>query len=281
MENEMLEQTNETENTGTLAVEETNGVELTDTAVEENTVKKSLRDLLRENEDYQEELNQMINKRLDRKEREYQRELSKYKDTENVLRTTLNLKEGEDTNEKLRAFYEADGVKLPEKYSSGYSSRDLEYLAKRDAEEIIEEGYETMEYEANQLANKGYNNLDEREKVIFNTLAEKLKTEKNHRELKKLGASDELLTNSDFDNFKKKFTYDTPIEEIYSLYKTTQPKKQVENPGSMKNNSDIKPKKTYYTPDEARQLTAKDLDDPEVMKAVEDSMAKWYKDGIK
>ena len=36
--------------------------------------------------------------------------------------------------------------------------------------------------------------------------------------------------------------------------------------------------KDYYTPEEARRLTEKDLDDPQVMKAVEYSMTKWEQD---
>ena len=82
-ENEMLEQTNETENVDTQTTEENvGGIELTDTseaanAVEETKeVKKTLRELLKENPEYQEEFNGMVKNRLDRKDREYQKEIS-------------------------------------------------------------------------------------------------------------------------------------------------------------------------------------------------------------
>jgi hypothetical protein len=141
MENEeMLEQTNESENVETQTTEENEeGIELTDTtdAGEVNAtstdnetaeVKKSLRDLLRENPEYQEEYNSMLKTRLDREDKKHQKELSKYRDTENVLRTTLNLKDGDDTNAKLREYYEAEGVKLPEAIKPGLSSGEIESM---------------------------------------------------------------------------------------------------------------------------------------------------------
>jgi len=285
---EMLETTNETENTETETVEETQeGIELTDTAETEETieepveereeVEKSLRDILRENPKYQKELEDTIIKpRLNRKDKEYQRELSKYKDTENVLKKTLEVQDGEDVNTKLREFYKDQGIELPEVYHQGLTENQIRRLAIGEAEDIIAEGYDAMVDEANRLAKKEYKNLSESEKIIFNTLAEKLTEENDKQELKKLGAKEELLKDENFNSFRKKFNSNVPMEEIYSLYKGSQPKPKVENPGSMKSQSDTSNVKDFYTREEALKFTKEDLDkNPKLVKAIEDSMIKW------
>ena len=96
----MLEQTNETENVDTQTTEKNvaGGIELTDTeevqsteesATKKEEVRQTLRELLKNNPDYQEEFSEMMKTRLDRKDREFERVLSKYKDTENVLKSTM------------------------------------------------------------------------------------------------------------------------------------------------------------------------------------------------
>lgn len=282
--NEMLEQTNEAENVDTQTTEETEeGIELTDTAnateetsdqqnaEEKEEVKKTLKELLRENPEYQEEYNNMLKIRLDREDRKYQKELSKYQDTDNVLRTTLKLKDGEDTNAKLREYYEAEGIKLPEATKPGLSSRQIEILAKAEAEEIIDLGYDAMVSEANRLAEKKYENLNASEKVIFNSLAEKLNSERDKKSLLKLGAKEELLSDANFIKFRKQFNSNVPMEDIYSLYKSKDSKTKPANPGSMKGIKEPS-KKTFYTDEEISKLTSEDLDNPEVWDAVRKSM---------
>ena len=287
MENEeMLEQTNESENVETQTTEENEeGIELTDTSettevAEETTeVKKSLRDLLRENPEYQEEYNSMLKTRLDREDKKHQKELSKYRDTENVLRTTLNLKDGDDTNAKLREYYEAEGVKLPEAIKPGLSSGEIEAIAKYNANLIIESGTDEMNKEANRLANIGYNNLNESEKIIFNTLCERLTEDKNKEELLKIGAKEDLLKDKSFVDFKSKFNSNVSMKDIYDMYMKTNNKKTVkENPGSMKN-SDVSLVKDYYTDEEIAKLTDEQLDDPKIWEAVRKSQTKNYKGG--
>lgn len=292
MENEeMLEQTNETENVETQTTEENEeGIELTDTseAAEVNAtsddnetkeVKKTLRELLKENPEYQEEYNSMLRTRLDREDKKHQKELSKYRDTENVLRTTLNLKDGDDTNAKLREYYEAEGVKLPEAIKPGLSAGEIEAIAKYNANLIIESGTEEMNKEANRLANIGYNNLNESEKIVFNTLCERLTEDKNKEELLKIGASEDLLHDKSFVDFKSKFNSNVPMKDIYDMYMKTNNKKTVkENPGSMKN-SDVSLVKDYYTDEEIAKLTDEQLDDPKIWEAVRKSQTKNYKGG--
>jgi len=287
-ENEMLEQTNETENVDTLTTEETEeGIELTDTTetteepkeevVEETTeVKKTLRDLLRENPEYQEEYNSMLKTRLDREDRKHQKEISKYRDTENVLRTTLNLKDGDDTNAKLREYYENEGVKLPERIKPSLSTGEIEALAKYNANQIIESGIEEVNDEANRLARIGYNNLNESDKIVFDTLCEKLQYEKDKKELLKIGAKEEILNDNSFREFKNKFNSTEPIKEIYEMYIKNQPKTKVENPGSMKSSNTSSALKSFYTYEEAKRFTEEDYDkNPELLSIIEKSMQKW------
>lgn len=279
-ENEMLEQTNETENVETLTTEENEeGIELTDTSEEVEEDKETIEPEEKEEVKTftQEEVDEIVKRRLARKERDYQRELSKYRDTENVLRTTLKLEDGDDTNAKLREFYEAEGIKLPDAIKPGLSTREIEVLAKDDADMIIKDGYDAIKEEAYRLSNIGYNNLNEREKIMFVRLSDELTNENNKRDLLKLGASEELLTDKSFNDFKKKFNSDVPITEIYDMYMKNNTKKTVkENPGSMKNN-DVSKVKDYYTPEEISKLTEEDLDDPKIWEAVRKSQTKNYK----
>ena len=287
MENEeMLEQTNETENVDTQTTEEIEGegIELTDTSDteeqesvrEKEEVRQSLKELLKSNPDYQAEFSEMVKSRLDRQERGYQKELAKYKDTENVLKSALHVNDMDEANKKLREYYEGEGIKLPEVYKPGLSSREIEVLAKADAQDFINEGYDSMVNEANRLASKKYENLNERERVIFNTLAEKLTEENNKRELLKLGAKEDVFGDKDFVAFKNKFNSNTPIGDIYSLYMKTQDgtKKPVAM-GSMKDTTAQKEVKSFYSPKDVENMTDDDWNKPGAWEKVLASMKKW------
>lgn len=282
-ENEMLEQTNETENVDTQTTEENvGGIELTDTseaanAVEETKeVKKTLRELLKENPEYQEEFNGMVKNRLDRKDREYQKEISKYKDTENVLKSTLGASDINEANKKLREYYESEGVKLPDVYTPGLSSREIEVLAKAEAEDVIEEGYDAMLNEANRLAEKEYKNLNEREKIIFNTLAEKLTEEDNKSKLSKIGAPQDILNDKSFIEFKKQFVSKTPIEDIYNFYvKTKGSQAKPATMGSMKDTVAQKESKDFYSPTDVKNLSDDEWSKPGVWEKALASIKKW------
>ena len=287
MENEeMLELTNDTENTETQSAEEmAGGIELTDTEGEQSNeeetpkkeeVRQTLRELLKSNPDYQEEFSEMMKTRLDRQERNFQKELSKYKDTENVLKSTLGASDIEEANKKLREYYENEGIKLPEVYKPGLSSREIEVLAKADAQDFINEGYDSMLNEANRLAAKEYKNLNDRERIIFNTLAEELNKENSKRELLKVGAKEDVLNDKDFINFRNQFNSKTPIGDIYNLYLQTHNSKQKPTPmGSMKDTTAKKDIKDYYSPDDVNKLTDEDWAKPGVFEKALASMKKW------
>lgn len=277
MENEeMLEQTNEAENVDTQTTEENGeGIALTDTSEAEEVNATSTDDEKEEVKTFtQEEVDAIVQKRLARKERDFQRELSKYKSTEEVLKTGLGATDITDAEDKLREFWSEQGIKLPEKDITGLTQEDKEDLARIKAKRIIDEGYESMEEEANRLAGKGYNNLNESEKIVFDELVETLTKEKNRKELLKLGANEEILSDKSFNDFRSKFNSNVPITEIYDMYMKNNNKKTVkENPGSMKN-SDVNSTKDFYTPEEIAKLTDEQLDDPKIWEIVRKSMTK-------
>ena len=277
MENEeMLEQTNEAENVDTQTTEENEeGIALTDTSEAEEVNATSTDDEKEEVRTFtQEEVDAIVQKRLARKERDFQRELSKYKSTEEVLKTGLGATDITDAEDKLREFWSEQGIKLPEKDITGLTQEDKEDLARIKAKRIIDEGYESMEEEANRLAGKGYNNLNESEKIVFDELVETLTKKKNRKELLKLGANEEILSDKSFNDFRSKFNSNVPITEIYDMYMKNNNKKAVkENPGSMKN-SDVNSTKDFYTPEEIAKLTDEQLDDPKIWEIVRKSMTK-------
>ena len=271
-EEEKLEQTNETENAETQTAEENvEGIELTDTS-ETTETNEPVEEEKEEVKTFtQDEVNDIVKRRLARQEREYQKEISKYIDTENVLKSTLGAKDIDEANTKLREYYTNEGVDLPEVYKPGLSTREVEALAQMDAKEIIDDGYDAMVAEANKLANRGYDNLSQREQKLFMALGDKISEENDKCSLKKLGASEDLLSNAEFIAFRKQFNTNTPMETIYSLYKGQEKTAPVDNPGSMKGTGNTKVKE-FYTEEEISNLSEEDLKDPVVWANVRKSM---------
>ncbi len=282
MEDEIQNVTEEvTEKTDAQTVEENEeSIELTDTAEVEEISEESTEEKEEDSKPKgrfvtDDELNELIDKRVRRKldkiERNYEKQLADYKDTEAVLNAGLGTSDIKEANQKMREYYESEGIKMPERVNSSYSKHEIEVLAKDEANGFIEDGYDAMLNEANRLAQIGYANMNEREKIIFTSLSEKLTEENDKRELLKLGAKEELLSNSEFISFRKQFNSNVPIEKIYALYKGSQPKAKVENPGSMKN-APTKEVKERYTDEEISKLTLEDLEKPGVFEAVRKSM---------
>lgn len=269
VKNEVVEEMTETENTEAQTAEEIeDGIELVDTTEEKETETEKEQPKGRFVTD--EELNSIVDRRVARKMKKLERENDVYKDTENVLKTALGVNDINSANRKLREYYTENGVKLPDPYKTGLSERQIEVLAKADAEEFIEDGYEAMIEEANRLATIGYNNLDPKDKKIFLILGEELEKQKELKELKGLGVTDEFVNDKSFIEFKKKFDKNTPVKDIYDYYQKLQPKKEVELPGSMKNNSAIQ--KDKYTQEEISRLTSEELDDPIIWEKVKKSL---------
>ena len=281
MENEeMLEQTNETENVENQTTEEIDeGIELTDTSdtTESNDVDDATSNdetVEEEKKDVktftQEEVDAIVQKRLARKDRDYQKELSKYKSAEEVLKAGLGATDINDAEEKLRDYWTEQGMKLPEKIKPGLTEHQLEVLAKDEAKEIIDSG--DADAEASKLAIKGWDNMNPQEKVVFATLMDHIDHEKKISELKTIGVKADILDSNEFKDFASKFNQKTSIKDIYELYsKSHKEPKQVKKIGDI-TNSTPDTTKTHYTDEEISRLTPEQLDDDKVWEAVRRSM---------
>ena len=221
-------------------------------------------------------LDEVLGKKLSRREAKIRKEYDrKYGNLEEVLKAGTGKNSVEEITDTFTNFYRGKGVNLPEKPS--YSDKDIEVLARAEAKEIIESGYEDVVEEVDRLAELGVEKMTAREKAYFKVLAEhRQKTEKQN-ELAKIGVTDDVYNSQEFQEFAGKFNPKTPIAEIYNLYNKTQPKKEIKPMGSMKNStSDDNTVKDFYTRDEALKFTKADFDkNPALYKAVTESMLKW------
>ena len=224
----------------------------------------------------QEELDDIVGKRLARKESKMRKEYEeKYGRLENALRAGTGKDTVEEQTETLEKFYESKGIKIQKKPT--YSDRDMETLARRDAEDIISGGYEEVVEETDRLSKKGIANMTAREKALFKTLAEHRQNTERGRELSKIGVTEDVYNSQEFKDFAGKFNASTPIREIYDIYSKSKPKKEYKTMGSMRNiPANDNSVKDFYSYEEAVKFTKKDYDNnPALYKAVQDSMTKW------
>ena len=224
----------------------------------------------------QDEVNAIVGKNKARTEAKIRREYErKYGDLTDVLKAGTGKEDvGEITN-TFRDFYTKKGIQLVKK--NEYNDDDAKVLAKHDAENIISGGFEDVVEEVDRLSDLGAANMTAREKAVFKVLAEHRQRAERGNELAKLGVTEDVYNSKEFTDFAGKFNPNTPINDIYDIYRKTQPKKEIRTMGSMKNStSDDGTVKDFYTRDEALQFTKKDFDkNPALYKAVTESMLKW------
>ena len=224
----------------------------------------------------QEEVNEMVGKRIARNEAKIRKEYDrKYGDLMDVLKAGTGKEDVGELTDTFGKFYESKGIKINKKQE--YSARDLETLARADADEIIRSGFDEVVEETDRLAKIGVDKMSARDRALFMVLAEHRQNTEAGKELTKIGVTEDVYNSQDFKDFKKMFAADTPITKIYETYAKTQPKKQIQPMGSMKNTTPAENGvKDYYSPEEARKFTRKELDEnPAIMAAIEKSMPKW------
>jgi hypothetical protein len=251
----------DTENVETVTTEETTGEEQVEIPVKTYT---------------QEEVDEIVGKRLARNTAKIRKEYTKkYGDLENVLKAGTGKDNVVELTDTFREFYTQKGIHIPSEPT--YSGRDIEVLAKAEADDIINAGFEEVVEEVDRLAELGIENMSAREKQVFKTLAEYRQNAERSNELSKLGVTEDVYNSKEFKDFASKFGTNTTIKEIYEIYNKMQPKKEVRTMGSLKNNTtNDTGVKDFYTRDEALKFTKKDFDNnPELFKAVEKSMLKW------
>ena len=205
-------------------------------------------------------------------EKDYQR---KYGGLEEVLKAGTGKESVEEMTDTFAEFYRGKGINIPQK--PNYTAKDIEVLARAEANEIISSGYEDVVEEVDRLTAVGAANMTAREKALFKVLAEHRQSAERSHELNKIGVTEDVYNSQEFKDFAGKFNPNIPITDVYNIYKQTQPKKEIKTMGSMTNhNSGDKGVKDFYTRDEALKFTKKDFDDnPALFAAVEKSMLKW------
>lgn len=270
-ENVVLEGTENVEGQATeeLVEGENTTAETTETVEEEKIFSQSDLDKL-----VDEKVNELLPRKLERAKAKLTREYEdKYSRVETVLNAGLGTNSLDEATNRLADFYKEKGINIPEQPK--YSEYDLDILANAEATEIIKAGYEDIVEETDRLADKGIERMTEREKLVFTRLAEERQRQESINELAKIGVKPEALQDREYQEFANKLNPNLSAKEKYEMYMKFKPKPKVEPIGSMKTTT-TKQVKDYYTPDEARRLTSKDLDDPQVMAAVERSMQMWY-----
>lgn len=224
-----------------------------------------------------EELDRVLPSKIGRKEAKLRREYDgKYGGLMDVLKAGTGKDSVEDITETFRQHYAGKGVDIPKR--DAYSDEDIRVLAKNDAESIISDGYDEVKNELARLGTVGVRNMSGRDKALYDELSMYQQREERVRELSKIGVTEDVYGSADFRNFASKFNRNTPAREIYDLYaKTHGTQKEINNPGSMKNNPGKDTGvKDFYTRDEALKFTRADLDkNPALVQAIERSMQKW------
>ena len=149
--------------------------------------------------------------------------------------------------------------------------------AEKEANEIIESGFDEVVEEVDRLAGIGVDNMTPREKLVFTKLAEYRKSEQDRKDLAKIGVKEEALQDSEFIEFAKNLNPNMSTKDKYEMYTKYKPKPKVETMGSMKNaTSNDSGVKDFYTRDEALKFTKKDFDkNPALYEAIQKSMLKW------
>lgn len=223
-------------------------------------------------------LDEVLGKKIARREAKIRKEYErKYGDLEDVLRAGTGKESVEEMTDTFQKFYASKGIKMPQK--PNYSAKDIEILARAEAQDIIASGFEDAVEEADRLNALGAQNMTAKEKAIFKMLAEHIQSAEKSKELTKLGVTEDVYNSKEFKDFASKFNANTPIKDVYDIYAKTQPKKEHKTMGSMKNSeSGDNGVKDFYTRDEALRFTKKDFDkNPALFKAVERSMqsGKW------
>ena len=223
----------------------------------------------------QEEVDAIVGKRLARQEARIRKENDrKYGGLMEVLKVGTGKESVEEVTDTFRGFYQQKGIKIPQK--PAYTERDVEVLAQSDAAEIINAGYEEVVEEVDRLTAIGFENMTQREKVTFKTLAEHRQSIERGRELSSIGVPEDVYNSDEFKKFAAKFKNDIPITEIYEDYRKTQPKTEHKSMGSMKSNVPDTGLKEFYSFEEASKFSKADFDkNPALYKRVVESMTKW------
>jgi hypothetical protein len=227
----------------------------------------------------QEEVDQIVGKKKAMERARIQKQTDRdYGELLGVLRAGTGKNTVNEITDTFRNYYEKNNVPVPKPTAEAHSDKDLEVLAKADAEEIIQGGYDEVVDEMDRLMKIGTDKMTAREKAVFRALAANRSGADRAKELDKIGASKEVYNSREYKDFAKQFRDDVPAAKVYETYQKTRTK-SYETHGSMKNTASSDTLvKDFYTPDEARRFTQKDIaSNPDLYKALVNSRKKWGK----
>ena len=228
------------------------------------------------------DVNRIVGKKKELTRKQMEQEFaSRNKETDELL-AILKAGTGKETvgdlKEAFAEYYKNNGVNVDTPKAQSYSKRDLDTLARADADEIISLGDNEVAEEIDRLTNLGNDNLSEREKTTLELLSKHKVHADKMKELKEIGISEEVYNGTDFQEFAAMFDSKTPLSKVYEIFASTKNQKNVKPMGSVKTTSAPTAVKDYYTPEEAKRLTTADFNStPGLLEAVEKSMLKWKK----
>lgn len=221
-------------------------------------------------------LDEVLGKKIARNEAKIRKEYErKYGGLMETLKAGTGKEDVDEINDTFSKFYESKGVKIERKPQ--YSAKEIETLARADADEIIGYGDDEVKEELDRLAELGAAKMSARDKEVFKHLEKHMRNAQTSRDLESIGVTEDVYNSADFKEFRKMFNPDVPIKKVYEQYSKSNPKKEFKNPGSMKTTtSGDSGVKDFYTYEESLKFTKADFDkNPALFKAVCDSMAKW------
>lgn len=220
-----------------------------------------------------EKVDALLPKKLERAKDKMRRdEFDKYEKLERVVKAGLEVDSVEEATDQLEQFYISKGKTIPERT---FSDSDMKYLANKYAEEIIEEGYDEVVKEVDNLAKLG-DNMTPQQKLMFMRLAESRKEQEDLKELASIGVGKEELEDSEYKEFANKLSSKLSAKEKYEMFRQFKPKEKFEQIGSMKSTNTQEDVKDFYTYEESLKFTKADFDrNPKLFEAVEKSMYKW------
>lgn len=266
---------NSTENVEEQATEElVDGNNATDTV--ETVIEEPVEEKLYTESEFNKKLDELIPKKLAKQERklkkDYEKKLKDYEYAEQVLNAGMGTKDINEAINNLKEFYEEKGISIP-KYYEQPNQYDMEAGAEKEANSIIESGYNDIVEEVDRLASIGVDKMTPRDKIIFTKLAGERERIEQEKEITDSGISKEDINSEDFKDFSKYLDPSMSLKEKYDFYQKTKPKKEIESIGSMKN---VEPNvvKDYYSPEEIAKLTDEQLDNPKIWEVVRRSMTK-------
>lgn len=233
----------------------------------------------RANKLFEEKVEERLIRDRNKREKDNEKKMAKYRQLENVIKTGLGVETIDDAIAKSREYYSQAGIKIPE-YRSDLTAQEQNILGKADADEIIELGREEMELEANRLAQIPYEQKTVRERKEFEVICTKLTELNDIDKLKEKGADSDILSDSEFMKFRNQFNNNVSIDTVYEMYqKLKNPAKPKPNsPGSASASTKTNHVGDYISAKDFDNLTEEQLNDPKIMAIVDKSRLRWLDD---